>query len=328
MKNAGFLILVLASGLGASAFAKDTFVKFSDLNQAVQLKYEKAHKAQFKIRVSEGVRCTGTYISNNGHGLTAAHCIKNCMPWPSSQGLKKWSVDLDVHVPGVKVKHSEIKVIANPWIYPQVCDAVIDGEKIKIKVLAGPKGRFEEQLPKSVVNFFKQYYWITDAEVNGYKAHWLDSFYKGWGMGGDFAIFKFIKPKEKKTSCLKISEADSFSGDHYVLSYPGKTSLNAKEKNDDLYLSKGDVHQGNYFGSEAIEINDTEYRYLNSNLWAFPGSSGASLVNPKDHSISGVLSAVVGEQGIKGSELPDARFVSAKLIREQAGEVLEKISCD
>ena len=319
------IILLSQGAFAASTTAvKGKFKKFSSLSSEEKAVYSKAHKAQFRIRVSEGPNCTGTYISNKGHGLTASHCIKRCMPWPSKLGLKSWPVEAN----DIKGKHSRHKVSANPWLYPQICTAVIDGEEKTIEVIAGSKGMKSESMPIDVVFYFKQYYFIVQEEVDSFKDKWLSAFYNGWGMGGDYAIFKTLDQKsDEKTSCLSISKSETFGGEHYSLSYPGKTSLDAEELNSDLHLSVGGVYQGNYFNSEVIAINDVDQLYLNSNLWAYPGSSGASLVNPKDNSISGVLSAVVGREGIKGEELPDARFISSKLIRKQAGDVLKQISC-
>jgi len=332
-----YINITIFSLIALSAFNLHAgeFSKFSDLEESVKAKYEKAYKAQFKIRVSEGTRCTGSYISNEGHGLTASHCIKNCMS-DSSSDLTRWPVEglfnrYVVEPNGgmaMAMSESTHKVTAYNWSYPKECSAVIDGETKQIQVLAGTKGRLVEHMPIDVVFYFKQYYFITQEEIDIYKQKWLESFYDGWGMGADFAIFKLIDELEEPTDCLEVSKADRFSGEHYSLSYPGRTSISSRENNEDLYLSTGDVTLGNYFSSEVIAIEDPNHRYLNTDLWGSPGSSGASLQSVEDNTISGVWSAVVGRLGMSGDELKDGRFVSSKVIWQFAGEQLEKIRCE
>ena len=310
------------------------FIKFSRLSPTEQEKYQKAYDAKFKIRVSKGTRCTGTYISNQGHGLTASYCITECMNdssklvhWPVEGTFDKLVMSSTGTIERKKIQ-SHHKVTAHPWSYPKVCTAVIDGNEKKIEVLAGTKGRHSEHMPIDVVFHFKQYYFVTDDEVDAYKDLWIESFYNGWGMGADFAIFKVIEDSPQKTSCLKISKDKEFTGHHYSLSYPGRTSIGSKEINTELYLSTGDVYQGNFYSSEFINIEDEEYLYLNSNLWGSPGSSGASLINLENQTISGVWSAVVGREGMGSDESKDGRFVSSKLIWKFADEVLNEIKCN
>jgi len=323
MKARSLLTLLACTALSAEVLANENFKKFSDLSEVLKSKYSVAHQAQFKFKAGGGSRCTGTFISNEGHGLTAAHCVERCMPFPGARGLKHWGVD--VLVDGKKSKR---KLTATTWSYPTLCEAEIDGTPTQIEILAGPKGRHFDTLPLDMVFRFKQDYWITDQEADAIKTHWMNSFHNGWGMGADFAIFKVVSSNSLKTSCLKLSDAEEFKGEHYTLSYPGRTSIGSKEVNEELYLSVGQVFQGNYYNSEVLPILDQNFRYLNSDLWASPGSSGASLVDEFYHTVAGVLSAAVGHEGITKDELPTARFVSTKVIREQAGSVLSQISCD
>jgi len=304
--------------LSINAYSGD-FNKFSNLSEENKLKYDDAFNAQFKIKLSDDSRCTGTYISNEGHGLTAAHCVANCMTDPSD--LVHWPIEglferITVAANGAiatSLTESTHKVTAYSWSYPKMCTAVINGESKEIQILAGAKGRHSAHMPIDVVYYFKQYYFITDEEVEAYKVNWLETFFDGWGMGADFAIFKVLDDTDNTTDCLKISDANEFAGNHYSLSYPGKTSIESSEINEELYLSTGEVTQGNYFNSKVITVEDTEHRYLNSDLWG---------------SISGVWSAVVGREGMSGNELKDGRFLSSKVIREFAGDVLKNVKCD
>lgn len=319
------LILVFFSLIISASYSyglERAFHKFSDLSDKAQSEYEKAYRAQFKITVHKGSRCTGTFISNEGHGITAAHCVESCMPIPTLEEIKKWPVDV-VLKDGKMSRHA---VSAYPWTYPKKCTAFIDGVEKEIEILSGPKGMLSNKVPFDIVRKFRQYLNLTSPETKAYKNLWSEAFRDDWGFGADFAIFKVLKTS--KTDCLQVSEKENFSGGHYVLSYPGKTSASDKKINHSLYLSTGVVYQGDYFNGGFMVLKDEEHRYLNSSIEAYPGSSGASLVSLFDDEISGVLSMTAGGLGPNGEEQGvSARFISAKKIREVAKDVLFDVTC-
>lgn len=85
----GLMFLGLLVSVSQSRGLERTFHKISDLSDKAQAKYQKAYDAQFKMTAHKSSRCTGTFISNEGHGLTAAHCVEGCMPIPAVDKIKK-----------------------------------------------------------------------------------------------------------------------------------------------------------------------------------------------------------------------------------------------
>lgn len=313
-------VMLFSASLHANIETR-SFHKFSELSDKAQVKYNKAYKSQFKFIADKGSRCTGTFISNEGHGLTAAHCIESCMPIPNLDGVKKWPVSVLVND-----KKSRLAVSAYTWSYPQKCKAVIDGVEKEIEILSGPKGMLTNKVPYDIIRHFRQYFNLTSQETQSYKSLWSEAFKSDWGFGADFTIFKVLKGE--KTNCLKISEREAFKGGHYTLSYPGKTSASDKKLNESLYLSTGVPYQADYFNSPFMSLKDDTNRYLNSSIEAYPGSSGSSLVNSANDEVSGVLSMTAGGLGPNGQEQGvSARFVSAKKIREVAKGVLSDVRC-
>lgn len=172
---------------------------------------------------------------------------------------------------------SKQAVSAYPWNYPQRCKALVNRVEQEIEILSGPKGMLNYKVPYGIVRHFRQYFNLTSSETESYKDLWLDAFKNDWGFGADFVIFKVLK--SERTNCLRVSEREVFEGSHYILSYPGRTSFSDTNINHSLYLSTGVVYQSEYFYNSFISLKDTTYRYLNSSLEAYPGSSGAGLVS-------------------------------------------------
>lgn len=307
-----FLFLVITLSFNSLCFARD-FVKFNELSEAEQAEFKNTEKAVFKFDATGKNRCTATYISNEGHAITAHHCMKSkCLP---IKGVKKWTVFEDSKLP-----YANVTAYVNE--YPSTCTALIDGVEREIEVLYGAKGELLEKNPAQAFKIFKGPGLAPSSDdVQKFANTWKAAFLDGWGYGADFAIFKVKGLSPSNVDCVPLDTKNNSTefGKAYLLSYPGYLP-GEDTLNEELVLSTGVVASAKkYFKSEIFMISGHDGRYLKGDLIIYPSSSGASLINPNNGRIQGVLSV-----GIPGRS---SGFIGIKKIKEVVGAGLDQITC-
>jgi hypothetical protein len=298
-----------------STSTKAEFLPLASVPNSEQTQYRKAESAVFMMTGENiPVRCTATYISNEGHAVTAFHCLRRCFP---RDKMKKWDS---------KVSKSTLAVSASLNDFPKKCEIKINGKDQEIEILHGPKGWLTEELPISVYETLWQYDALFEVASN-FKNTWLNAFQSGWGFGGDFAIFK-VK-NSRPTDCLKLASSHDhrISKNHYyTLAYPGKMSAQSEEVNTKLVLSTGKIEDDYlYFRKTKLNFKPNQGNYFVTDIIVFGGSSGGAIIDYEKNQIRGVLSIGALHKEKKSTT---GRFISANRIYRLSNAFADSISCD
>ena len=174
-----------------------------------------ASKASFHYRLQPGVDCTGTYISNKGHFLTALHCVAGCLA--KHRAIQRsHASDEPVKVVRGREIYTDLMTVDEDKIDEGLeCPVSIGNRKLTAKIiLTGGKGWLA---PKdTIADFAKRF-------PEDHKALLA----QGYEHGFDFAI---LQVESLKTSaCLPLARRAPAQGEKLAaISY---SCLNR----DDLY---------------------------------------------------------------------------------------------
>ena len=299
-KTLAFLLITL---LAAAAQANDpTFREVNALQAPERQRLAPVLDAAFHFRLDAGVDCTGTFISNTGHFITARHCITGCL-------LKTGVIEKEMAIsdPTDQVKvilgRDGIWRVRDLYTYKMTVeeDRVADGDvncpgtlgakHVDFKViLSGGRGWLVPS--KTLASFSKKY-------PEEYSAL-LDD---GYEHSGDFAVLQVMDGNKASASkCLALSRTGPLRGQALeAVSYPclhrdelstqGLTPLyttgtkTAGFKDSTYYRELGEAHIP--FRVSTVERKETFFSTLDMEKC---GSGTALLSN--DFSIVGVATRV------------------------------------
>jgi hypothetical protein len=218
-----------------------------------------------KIEASGGT-CTGTYISDEGHILTARHCIHGCL---IAQGFVQETPLFPEY--GWR----------SPKLYQQNrvahCPVQLDGQEVEVQVLSSGPGFMIPSEQASLA--------LYDREIH---QNFLE---QGFLHNGDYALLKVDSlPRNKK--CRSMARQPILNGDpvHYF-GYPSASTGRPQGRNSDgnqLMLAHGEVIpsilQNSCISPDTNQAGRLTQTYdrpeiILSTVDILPGSSGSSLLN-------------------------------------------------
>ncbi len=186
----------------ANGDASLPFVEWSKLPAAQKEATRRALDASTTFRLDGGVNCTGTFISNTGHLLTALHCVASCL---QRSGAVERSLALEEPVKFEAYRSTANGPIKTRKVYAYkysvdderlsandlICPGLLGSRRQDFKiVLAGGKGWLS---PKNALAEFSK------REPAAYRSL-LD---EGYEHDTDFAVLQATGYKNK--SCLSLA---------------------------------------------------------------------------------------------------------------------------
>lgn len=236
------------------------------------------HRSAVHSLKNDNGDCTATTISDQGHILTARHCVTKCL---------------------IRSRYFTAKVEQGVLNYferddsktqPSECPATIDGQNVTIQIEITSPGlifSFDEPGFKSIAGEL-----YRDMAARGYTSQ------------GDFAIFK-IKGASP-SPCMGLSSTPARPGEtQRTLGYPSQTFRPDGHNSDGvgLFYSKGTVipsitenrcvMSAGFDATKMTKIiatHDLDFQYI-STLDAIHASSGTAAINDAGH-VTGILTNI------------------------------------
>jgi hypothetical protein len=232
VEKPGFLFLLcLFLHASSEASVARKLTPYSKLPQNVQTKYRQAATASFHYKLNPGIACTGTFISDKGHFLTALHCIAGCLAKHRAID-RTLAADEPVQTPsGRKLLTSLMTVNEDKLDEGIECPGVIGNKSVVAKViLTGGKGWLSPK--ESVTAFAKE-------NPDDYEKLLSD----GYEHGYDFAILQTELPET--ASCLKLAEAAPKVGEAlHTISYACMSRANETYNGTTALFTTGERTKG------------------------------------------------------------------------------------
>lgn len=259
MKNALFIGFLLSF----AAYAEEGF--FTDPSQHDKWNiFTKANfeKSVVKLEDRSGGTCTGSFISNDGYLLTAAHCLEKCLE--GIKGTKNRSFD-----PLYNISLYDHSLLAGRICAVRVAELGL--RKASIVYIGTGSAGFEDNHIEKIPSDIR-------TVLSGIL---------------DFAIIKFDTPK--RTKCLKLSSETPFFGDEVMsIGHPGKARRRTNSSDGrSKYFGFGQIRDGlmsnaiyteSKFSSEKILMLEEAYNLQNYYVTSsdlVPGYSGGPTLNLK-----------------------------------------------
>jgi V8-like Glu-specific endopeptidase len=275
--------------------------------------YESVQKAVFQARFADHPfitgSCSATYISNEGHFITALHCIRHCIEKHEASPY----ILADIRTPSGKLIDALVPVLPDRLMNKTCTMRFGETEEREAEVIAfGPGFTFDTSGPVQ---------WLVPMLRDSTKTENIQKalFSVSSGIVGnlDFAILKF--KDSPKTECLPFSqkkEEDLANLSVWSMAYPaktnwtdenladGKTRLVARGKILPSYLNSTPVREYAEKLKESKRLGETQvdgkldviFNLYGTKIATIPadqGSSGASVLDESDASIVGVMSYVM-----------------------------------
>lgn len=298
-------ILFFIFFISTVALAETRLTPWDELSQVEQARLASARKASFALDF-KGSNCSGTYISSEGHILTAAHCVESCIydalmekgfdMYADSE--KNLVYHVDTGPEGIKsyplaeyrqllistdTNDDDLKYIQTKHYNTEIfkglkCNARIDGEEVELSYVGGGVGELFPFL-------YKEKYIQTPA----LKSLWKKFNSMGLGSGGDFSV---LKVKKTNTACLEFSSNDPRPSEKLeALS----STLRDGYRYEDERLGQTIFHTVGM--EETNELHkyrpDLDYPFIHAYLYGDYGSSGSSAFG-EDGTVKGVLVQSLG----------------------------------
>ena len=283
-----------------SSHAHSKLTPFTELPEVEQKRLKKLRRASFALDF-KNKKCSGTYISNEGHLITANHCLGGCL----ENELVKQGFDprldneknLIYHVAEnnnnissynqndfrnylIKSNRSDdkLKYIQTKSTTQSLaglkCRARINGEEVILSSVAGGNGDV--------------YPFLYDKRLDSsppLKTLWRDYNISGHGAGGDFSV---LKVEKENTPCLQLSMQDARNGEKLetLSSTLRRGYMHTSERNGQLifYSSGNEATDLLRKYRSGIDFYPFRHAYLDGDY----GSSGSSVVG-EDGEIKGIL---------------------------------------
>ncbi|MEM7645400.1 MAG: trypsin-like peptidase domain-containing protein, partial [Pseudomonadota bacterium] len=214
-------IMVALVFMGTLAQASKYFKRDTDTVVGEAITYQKVREAVFNAtyihKISDTGSCTNTYISNEGHFITAAHCVKSC-------------VNINDALIGITF---EIRDPQKPG-FPIVDGyGLIDQQALKVKTCPMIDGKTGESFNAELIASGPSFplggnpFFVINRQLDTDDPTPIAmAIHDGIVNNNmDFAILK--DPRKPKTSCAKVANKRPKENlDHlpvWSLSYPAKT---------------------------------------------------------------------------------------------------------
>ncbi|MCM2322367.1 MAG: trypsin-like peptidase domain-containing protein [Oligoflexia bacterium] len=316
-----FLALVLNSqyALALDSGRDVRLTEWNSLPDELRQELEPLKASTFALDFEEGMNCTGTFVSNSGHIITAGHCFDRCQ-WGQ---LSRRGLEPDEIVSASLRNHDNKRWVQSLEFDTAIfgsftCKVKINGKPEEITYLGGGRGElypfFSGQLKKDGV-------YDTTIET------WRTLVSQGYGAGGDFGLFKL---ERKDTPCRKLSDSSVLPGERlHVLSHTcidGYGSRHARNGQMTFY-SRG-IEDTRNLSRFYPDLSIEPYRH--STIHAESCSSGSSVIG-EDGTIKGILTQAMDvhlpREGIDTSfsSFIDVGFIKL-LLKEKWG--VENVACN
>ena len=282
--------------------------RWKDLQQTKKDKFKNFRKATFAFdnvdaKGQRGYSCSGTYISNTGHILTALHCVRSCI-WDSLEKEKKeaginwldYYYDNNYHhsVEGVSkslnfaeqdhendpnylrsVQISTFDLFPNEFRGLK-CNMFIDKQLVEVELLGAGAGHLWP--------FFS-----SKIDDNKELDLWRSFVKKGYGASGDFAILREINPKEN-TPCISITDKKMNEDEKlYTLSSTCTREYSNQDRDGSkIYFDSGKEATAKFSSYNSINVPQMFISTINGENC----SSGSAFVDESGN-IKGVMVQVV-----------------------------------
>ncbi len=324
-----FGLLTISSSVYATNALELPLTEWLSLSGQQQSELSQLRQATFALDFKEGTLCTGTYISENGHLITAEHCFRSCLYTAlKEKGLSSEDISYSTtyhllsasgQITSYKARTYENLIEAKKVSSsaPSIqtfdydvsllkglrCQAKINGEDVELRFLGGGAGR--------LFPFFAEKTETRPALSADLIPAWQKFVSSGYGPGGDFGVFQVNK---SNTPCFEMSSKDAFKS----------------EKIKTLSQTCRDSNRNQRFGQFAFFTSGYEktaelatYRPLlsvspfkHATIESDNCSSGSSVIG-EDDSIKGILtqSMSVHDKTVQPPvELSFSSFIDSSLI--------------
>ena len=286
------------------SFAYTSDLKLTEWNQLSNEQRDslvKLRESTFALDFEAGLMCTGTFISSDGHILTAEHCFRTCL----NRALEEqraintknyFEAKLRYHNSiaiekknGYSMAEFENLVISrnarpdqsiqtyeyDPTLYRGLkCTAKINGQFEQLTFVGGGSG--------SLFPFFSDE--KKSHELTGNLLQlWQEKVSEGFGPGGDFGVWKIDR---KNTPCISLSEVNAKPGEHLqTLSQTCRDGYTINRQGQMAFFSSG-TDQTNELSNYRPHLTISPYRHTTIES---DNCSSGSVVIGEDGSIKGVL---------------------------------------
>jgi hypothetical protein len=289
-----------------------SFTAWEDLKSDQQASLSLIRKATFAFDMAGNV-CSGTFISNTGHLITADHCRIACAQ--GNEANMRWHTMPDANGTNVFDESTYEKIVASTGVDRSFvtqkdeivlqgtqCKANINGKEVNLTYVGGGQG--------ALLPFF-----LKDLKATELTPEWTEFVSNGYGPGGDFAVFK---ADIESSPCLQLSTISARPGEHLrVLSAPalkGYTYENER-KGQTAFFSEG-AESSALRAARRPDLPLTVFRH--AELAAETGSSGSGIIG-EDGTIKGVLvqaqsSSKMGQTVDFSSSYIDVTFIRKTLL--------------
>lgn len=310
-----------------------------NLSAFKQLEIAPLLAATFHANFANG-NCTGTYISNEGHFITADHCIKGCFDFG-----KEFEDNMDVQIfkknPDMLTrfytfkdkdgkKYLESKTFSDEDMPHQsftfqrylpemtsgkvLCDVEVNGERKRARLVVFGNGN------------------LNPYKIKNFESAKIETLYRNFEKSGvgwptsDFAILQMIdKPK---TECMQLGVRPPEDNEKLkAISYTciATSSRPSNYSGEVALYTEGILATADMFKSADEKNSYTPKNYgnmLHSNIDADTCSSGSSVVG-SDGTILGVMSMVRDKNETWGPHIKLVELTSAvgisRTVRQQLG---------
>lgn len=192
-------VVVFIVFLTAQSVFAQVLVPLAQLDAKTRVSLQRAASASFHFHLDPGVNCTGTFISETGHFLTALHCISACLIKHRAI-VKSIATDEPLNLPTGRRGHAYLMTVNDDRVDEGLeCAGHLNGKPFTATVvMTGGKG------------------WITPkARVPALAKQAADEYRKllddGYEHDFDFAVLKTSRPLN--AGCLPLSEQIPAVGD-------------------------------------------------------------------------------------------------------------------
>lgn len=290
--------------------------------------------------------CTHTWVSNQGHMLTALHCIRSCIEqskferFKNEQGFEQYKLIKNEKgeegyvetglLRKIKVPNTVDSYGVDPYVVYEVDEeklknvVCLDGQAkgLQMRILAlGAKG------------------WIPEYDIPGFSKAYSEIYQEYRKKGfvgiqdiGDFALVQVEKIPDTSVqngnkffsyppNCLKMRKDQVKTGEKvWNLSYPAFTRKDGSESSYDPRVSGGVVFskwKHPRYSPENLKVLDDRFLYASTDIEG--GSSGSSLLDEKGD-IAGVIS--LKTEGPNQYVMGSTAFIPSPIILERFREKL------
>ncbi|MGE3973166.1 MAG: hypothetical protein AB7F59_01420, partial [Bdellovibrionales bacterium] len=165
-------------------------VEFIKLESEHQKRAKSIFEASFSADFPN-MNCTGTFISNEGHFLTADHCIQSCFKFGDND-FEKYVEYEAIRGPNLEFGQQQwlsLRSFKNEVVTDKIlCELEVNGEKKKARLIAAGKGAVQPFSPLYLKELLPKY---KEYESKGI----------GW-PSSDFAVLQLIE--KPQTPCLHM----------------------------------------------------------------------------------------------------------------------------